>query len=603
MRVELEYNARSTPAADVARSFIPPTPTFARLLARNHTLLLGPRGSGKTTLLKMLTTPALANWKHEHARTLASQVTFNAAFIPADIAWGKQLDSFDRLGFAQNRKEAAFVLHTLRALVHSMREATDLFRAEAADYVKQLGIALAQRQEEQFVRLVASNLNIEPQLNTLLGLEIALEARLDAINTGVADNTFSVDSFASKIGLLVSAFNGIIGQDARRWALLFDELEIAPTKIKAFLLSGIRSFDERIIVKLAIAPYMEDVGFARTPTSPQPLHDYQTIQLAYPNKDDAKEFSSELFLTTFRRAGINVASLEDTFESPSASARFGRHISQLRKRERIPHEFRALALKDDSFRRYAEERRLFSPEYVFSEHNIAQDIRKVAPIVIARNYYLRKFESGQIVANRSRKSHSLYTGYPSIVEITEGNPRAILTCLAPLVQAISQLGPDELFPISVALQSQAIRRVELLLTSLLQVIPLDLGGFEPGKGLLDFVDQIGRAFEDRLLKGPFMTDYVGTFLLDASVTPAVVSAVGKALNAGAIVHVPHPESGPDILLRGLRTQRFRLSYALASRYRLLLTLGDRISLSTLLLEMRDINIQSQANLFEPRSLQ
>src|ERR1700733_1402026 len=98
MRVELEYNARSMPAVDVARSFIPPTPTFARLLARNHTLLLGPRGSGKTTLLKMLTATALANWKHPHARALASQVTFNGAFIPADIAWGKQLDSFDHLG-------------------------------------------------------------------------------------------------------------------------------------------------------------------------------------------------------------------------------------------------------------------------------------------------------------------------------------------------------------------------------------------------------------------------------------------------------------------------------------------------------------------------
>ena len=251
------------------------------------------------------------------------------------------------------------------------------------------------------------------------------------------------------------------------------------------------------------------------------------------------------------------------------------------------------------------ERNLFSPDYDFNEQNIAQDIRKVLPIVIARNFYIRRFEGGQVVANRSRKSHSLYMGYPSIIEITEGNPRAILTCVAPLARAIGQLGSsnDQPFSISVALQSQAIRRVELLLTSLLQVIPLDLGGFEPGKGLLDFVDQIGRAFEDRLLKGPFLTDYVGTFLLDTNVTPAVVSAVGKALYAGAIVHVPHSESGSDILLRGLRTQRFRLSYALASRYRLLLTLGDRISLSTLLLEMRDINIQGQANLFELSSIQ
>jgi hypothetical protein len=244
---------------------------------------------------------------------------------------------------------------------------------------------------------------------------------------------------------------------------------------------------------------------------------------------------------------------------------------------------------------------LFSSEYVFNENNIARDIRKVLPIVIARDYYLRLFDEGRVVANRSRKSHLLYTGYPSIVEITEGNPRAILTLVGPLAQEHLQLAvnSNRVPPISYALQSQAIRRVELLLTFLLQVIPLDIGGFEPGKGLLDFVDQIGRAFEDRLLRQPFSTDYVGTFVLDENVTSAVVSAVGRAVNAGAIIHVPYPEGGPDSLLRGLTGQRFRLSYALAPRYRLLLTLGDRVSLSRLLFEMRGLNIaHSQPSLFD-----
>jgi hypothetical protein len=566
-------------------------------LARNHTLLLGPRGSGKTTLLKMLTARALGNWTHPQAKTLASQVAFNAAFVPADIAWGKQLDAFETLSFNPRRKESAFVLHTLRALVHSMREATEMARGPIQEHVAHLAIPITTVQEEQFVKLIVGNLSVAPQLNTLLGLEIALEARLDSINSGDNDSTFSIDSFPSKLSLLISAFNGVVGEDNRRWALLFDELEIAPTRVKSFLLSGIRSFDERIIVKLALAPYMEDVGFERTPTSPQPLHDYHTIQLTYPNKDDASQFSSELFATTFERVGIKFPSLEQMFESPSRDARFGRR--RVQKRDRIPNEFRSLALKDDSFKRYVVDKNLFSPGYIFNEYNIAQDIRKVLPIVIARNYYLRKFAGDHVVANRSRKSHSLYTGYPSIIEITEGNPRAILTCVGPLAQEYLESHAENFSPISSPLQSQAIRRVELLLTSLLQVIPLDIGGFEPGKGLLDFVDQIGRAFEERLLRRPFSTDYVSTFLLDDNVTAAVVSAVGKALNAGAIIHVPHPESGPDTLLRGLKGQRFRLSYALAARYRLLLTLGDRVSLSRLLLEMRDIDIgERQRGLFD-----
>src|ERR1700743_691463 len=115
MRIELEYNARSIPPAEVARSFIPPSPHFGRLLSRNHTLLLGPRGSGKTTLLKMLTAPALQSWKNAQAYALAPQVTFNAAFVPADVAWGKQLDAVGSLNFTPSKKDAAFVLHTLRA--------------------------------------------------------------------------------------------------------------------------------------------------------------------------------------------------------------------------------------------------------------------------------------------------------------------------------------------------------------------------------------------------------------------------------------------------------------------------------------------------------
>jgi hypothetical protein len=289
------------------------------------------------------------------------------------------------------------------------------------------------------------------------------------------------------------------------------------------------------------------------------------------------------------------------FESPDETAGFGRRSGQSRRRASVPDEFRSLANKDSSFRKYAVDRGLFEENYKFSEDNVAKDIRKVLPIVIARDYYLREFDEGRVVANRSRKAHTLYTGYPSIVEITEGNPRAILTLVGPMAhEHLSSNAGNEGAPFSTASQGQAIRRVELLLTSLLQVIPLDIGGFEVGKGLLDFVDQIGRAFEDRLLKRPFSTDYVGTFVLDDNVTPAVVSAVGKALNAGALIHVPYSDGGDESLLRGLSGQRFRLSYALAARYRLLLTLGDRINLSKLLVEMRGGSVAgTQASLFDP----
>lgn len=603
MNYELEYNARPVAPAVVARSFVPPERHFARLIAGNHTLILGPRGSGKTTLLKMLTLKALSNWAHERAQDYISQVQFNAAFIAADVAWGTQIDSLERLDFGVRRKEAAFVLHSLRALVHAMREAVELSRRDPPSHLRHLCVSIATHDEERIVATVSDSFGLKPAIRSLLGLELALEARLDEINTGYGDSSFSVEAFPSKISLLISAFNGISGQDDRRWALLFDELEIAPTNIKAFLLSGIRSFDQRVIVKLAMAPYMEDVGFERNPTSPQPLHDYRTVQLTYPNKEDAIHFSVALFRNAFERIGLETPALDSAFES-GAPASFGRRLDASLRRGRIPEQFRLLASKDDSFARYIEERGLLTPGYQFTETNIAKDIRKVLPIVTVREYYLRRFAGSHVVLSRSRKSHALYTGFPSIVEVTEGNPRAILTLIGPMAQEYAGQPRPVSLPISAAMQTQALRRIELLLTSLLQVIPLDVGGFEQTKGMLDFVDQIGRAFEERLLKRPFSTDYVGTFVLDDKVTTPIVSAVGRALNAGAIIHVPYAESGPDSLLRGLVGQRFRLSYALAARYRLLLTLGDRISLSRLLLDMRGLNVtDSQVPLFDLEGLQ
>ncbi|GGN63362.1 hypothetical protein GCM10011349_47840 [Novosphingobium indicum] len=110
---------------------------------------------------------------------------------------------------------------------------------------------------------------------------------------------------------------------------------------------------------------------------------------------------------------------------------------------------------------------------------------------------------------------------------------------------------------------------------------MDLQGFDRDKGLLDFVDKIGEAFENRLIKGPFKADYVGTFRLDLDAPKDVVNAVGKALNAGALIHVPMTGGSSDSLLRGLQGQRFRVSYALAPRHSLLLTLGDFVWLSNL----------------------
>lgn len=597
---EIEYNARSIPPSEIAKSFIPPRPHFGKLLSSNHTLIVGPRGSGKTTLLKMLTLRGLRGWDHPSAAEYAEQIRFNAAFVPADIAWGRQLDALDQLGGKAHRKEAAFFVHTLRALVYAMRDAVDLGRSECPAHLHHLSVAMTPEEETEFVRIVSTSLALTPLLDSMLGLELALEDRLNAINENPRVALWSIEQLPSTLRLVISTFNGLIRDDERRWAILFDELEIAPKSVKQFVLSGIRSFDERLVIKLAIAPYMDDAGFDASPTSAHAYHDFSTVQLSYANKEDAKAFTHELVRNTFARFGLFPDSLPNVFASPSETRTFGRRSPSGRSSRTVPAEFEALSKKDESFRAYIEDRKVHLNPKGADEQTWARDVRKVLPIVLLRDYYLKSFR-GKASIDRSRKSNSLYTGYPSILEITEGNPRAILTLAGPLAQnfATETKNSPTVRSISSSAQSDAVARVEFLLTSLLRVIPVDLGGPQVVNGLLGFIDKIGRSFEDRVLKAPFSPDYVSSFVLDENVSPAVVSAVGRGLNAGALVHIPYSDGGQDSLLRGLKNQRYRLSYALAARYRLLLTLGGHITLSKLLLESQDGPLLSQqSSLFD-----
>ncbi|MGH8546796.1 MAG: hypothetical protein ACREX3_24925, partial [Gammaproteobacteria bacterium] len=56
------YNARMLSPEEIARTFVI-NENYRKLLMNEHSVLRGPRGTGKTTLLKMLTAPALREWK------------------------------------------------------------------------------------------------------------------------------------------------------------------------------------------------------------------------------------------------------------------------------------------------------------------------------------------------------------------------------------------------------------------------------------------------------------------------------------------------------------------------------------------------------------
>ena len=580
MDYELTYNARTLPFAEVAETFIPPERHFLSLASRNHTLLVGPRGSGKTTLLKMLTFKALAHWSHPKASAFSKQVKFNAAFIPVDDAWRKQIEALNT-PHEPHKDEAIFSIHTLRALVRAMRDAINIPKTnDIPSYLDHLCVKMAPIQEREFVEKISNTLEITPNVKTLMGVELALEEKLSDFCFQKTNLNISVDNLFQKITFLINTFNLISGDDDRQWGLLFDEFEMAPLGLKNALFDKIRRSDPKLIIKLAMAPYMQDKIFDYlSHEDPHPLHDYRIIQLTYPNKKDASLFAVELFKKILEHMEVKFDSLQQLF---GKEINFDYAQRKHAKRKKLPSSFKELYKKDESFKRFADEKGFLKPTYSFSEENVAADIRKGIQVVAFRNFYLKEYKNDEGTLLRTRKSYEIYTGLANLVDITEGNPRAILTLVVPMARDHKNAMGEDKRTISTALQHAAIRRVDLLATSLLRATPLETNISGYGASLLEFIGRIGRHFSNKLLMSPFSSNYIGSFILDKECPTGVRHAVGKALNAGALIHVPHQEGGGDAILRGLVGQRFRISYSLSPRHRLLTILGGSLRLSGLL---------------------
>ncbi|HEX3423353.1 MAG TPA: hypothetical protein VHS33_08140 [Sphingomicrobium sp.] len=592
---QVEFNAKSLSPSQVASTFIPPLAAFQRLVNKNNSVVIGPRGSGKTTLFKMLMRRALPNWDHEAASQFLNRVKFHSVFIPADRTWGAQLTSNEQLSPPPDYKvgEAAFSAHTLIALVVAMRDSKEVSDLPAE--VEDLRVELNNDCEALLAREIAQALSIKLSFPSLLGVEIALRQTLLEMDprrvVGGYPQWANVESLPNAISLVISLFEGIAKPLVNHWVFLFDEIEIAPERIKSFLLDALRGFDQRVTFKLALVPFLKDVrSLGRDYRSAQSGNDFDVIALSYPNKDDALEFSTALFESLLVRGGLAAERPEKMFGTSMFSQGRLRLSSSFRKTSQndLPETYESLAAKDPSFAAYLEKRGLDRVTRDLSENQRASDIRKVVQLVLLRDFHIRpgndprRVLPGQLVW-RSRKSLELYAGYPSILELAEGNPRTLLSLVVPLISdlAFRRESNAKLY-IGFSQQGEAINRAVQTLVALVKTLPPSWSRRDNPRGLLEFIDAIGRGFERRLLRDDFDPDYVGTFIVDADAGNMIVSAVGDALNAGALVFVPEEGSSPDATLTDLRNKRFRLSYTLAPRYRLPLILGRSIQLSSLL---------------------
>jgi hypothetical protein len=603
------FNARALAPEQVAQTFVPP-PHFHRLTKRVHSIIVGPRGSGKTTLLKMLQQPALEAWRHPDADSYRATIDFTGVFIATDVSWGRQIQS---LGYGKLDPDthrlfgiAAFTTHVLRSLIISM-----LYRVRPVDKsvcTPHRRVLLDEEGEAKLSVELAQVWKLSPTLPSLLSLKHALSARLLTIREQAGREAYEVSDgrldrlrlvnflhvhFIEAVVAGIELFDDATGGLGGRWALLFDELELAPAWIRHQLLQSLRSTDSRLLLKLSMSAYAEGLDEFDATLSATRDHDYDTIALWYAHKEMGYQFCRELWdaMVKHRKLGsispedlLGHSQFETTLEEWSDSG------TAYAPGTRIGRRFIRMARNDRSFRRYLEGRGI-DPRGLdkIQGDERAADLRKVASIVAVRDAFrTRDSSEGERRQNqRSRKNPDLYTGASALFAMVEGNPRWFIGIMSRLIgqltmRDVEKTGVREI--ISRSKQAREIDGAASRFRALLKAIPCPAfaGGRRP-TSLLWVLDAIGEYFFSAVVKGSFTPDPPGSFIIDSSdsmIPDEMHRSLTRALNSGAIVYVPDEDEQP--LLSSLRGKRFRLSYLLAPKYRIPLRLGRGVALSKIL---------------------
>jgi hypothetical protein len=578
------FNARFLTSEEVARTFIPP-PQYSRLVEVNHTVLLGPRGSGKTTLLKMLQLRALAAWKHELADDVRRNIGYHSIFLGTDVLWGSQLESRTKQIQDEEKRtqirRTSFRLHLSLAFLNSLAECRDPKLAAHPD-LHRFTHEFSRTMEGELVRGLSAIWLMDEASDSILGIRIGLQsqlARLLALTSELRrDPTVEMPLFVDldPVASVVSAIdltNAIFDTPSKRWAILCDELEIAPDMIRRDLFQLLRSTSHNIIFKFSLFPYSSELSDLKDPISPSSGNDYTPLALYYGRREEAFAFCESMLrgmVAEYQAPDVQLVEevLGDGWFDGGRAHRRARVSPYAPPNGQFYMRAQRLEKIDPSFRAWLKRGGLDIRSVHDLPENPQAPYRKALPYILTRSEFLR--DQGKM---RSRKSLGLYTGAYSLFSLTEGNPRVFINLMRPLVQEYARtrgtVGND--------LQAQSADLTIHRFKSSLSAIPTT--GESDVRSILQLIDIVGSFFRETQLAGEFSPEPASTFVVDADVSKALVELVGRALNAGAFVQMGDDANNG---IRELKGARLRLAYTLAPEYKLPLVSGRSIGLSTIL---------------------
>lgn len=599
------YNAKQLDPEEVASTFVP-SKKFWTLLEPNNSLLIGPRGSGKTTLLKMLQPLALLNWKHERASEARRSANFHGVFIPTDLNWKEEITvavEALKTDEKQTLTEALFVANIQLAFVTTLMQlSTDSLQGEDCFLPIEL------RHEAEIVSALEKSWNFESDeipTSSFRSLRRGFRGRIRRLSSyrpnmpnreeaiEAIQKTLNVSQFGFETTILeVVGLVEDVTNIKRKWALCFDEVELAPEFIQVSLFRRLRSPSASIFYKLAVAPYVPAAHLLNRTEMPGVSNDWKPIPLWYRDqsevqRQEAQRFCYELWqqIAVKEQAILKEPTLvfgqsETSDQATSIPLPGFKSQSKYGKQGRWQIAFVELQRKDPTFRDFLK-RKDIDPLHLDTASQKKKDsiIRKIAPLVSYRERFIRSVATtGHVALNTPQVHPEIYSGWEAICAVCEGNPR----WFKGIVDVLTKEWLSSNRSLSRSFQARELQRASTRFRALVAACPIgdSVSMNFPQIGPAQLIEKIATFQKNHLLHRPFSSDPPLSIDLGTNESAELKQLVSVCLNIGALISMDEDDSA--ISLSELGGRRFRLSYLLAPSFVLPLRSGAARSLASVL---------------------
>lgn len=589
----LTYNARHLKPEDVAKNFIF-NDDLEELIQDNHTVLLGARGCGKTTLMKMVTLPALYSWQEKYSKEIREKIAFYSVYISTDIYWNAQKDSY-------NKQLSNFPKYS--EVVSKVAVTTNVLYALCETFENIIKYELNILDEEKEVELSKSLIKewaLPPTIPRLSMIKESLLRRTDLLNRHIqrtvfnynkdsevkADEDYFFLDFHSAVQMAISVFERTVLINGKgKWALCFDELELAPDWLQERLFQSLRSRTQNILYKLSASPIVPK--FKEMLATPG--NDLKLIKMwPHGKNDDYLKFSETLVKSLLiKKYGVPIDPEVIFGSNPLFSKESDKN--DYNEGGETWQEIKDLAINDSELRDLLKKNKIDPNNPVaIDKRKLDTVLRKIKPIVYFRNYYGPYQERLGKKKARSRKASTLFYGKEVIYKICDGNPRWLIGIINEMLSKNSNKKVSKIKEVD---QASVLEHIAEQFSNVIKTIPeavIEINN--KVYSLSGILKEIGDSFYKEIVLGKFQKDPHSTFFIDKNIDDEFIRILEKGVYQGAIIFVNPSENAFDF---EMKNKRFRLSYLFSPLFKIPLRKYSVVALSKCLSGKETITKQTE----------